>query len=126
MNNDQPLSRIKILESILAITTCLLAIGLIFKIKILFTIAVLIGISGLLIPPLAKAIAYVWIKFAVLLGYLNSRILLSIVFYLFLFPIALLSRLFNKDPMQLSPKKSGSYFSERNHEYNAEDFEHPW
>ncbi len=126
MSSDQPISRIKILESILAITTGLLALGLIFKIKILFTIAVLTGISGLMIPPLAKAIAYVWIKFAELLGYLNSRILLSIIFYLFLFPIALVSRLFNKDSLQLSPKKSGSYFTERNHEYSADDFEHPW
>ena len=121
-----PLNKTKILESILAITTGLVVIGLIFEIRILFTIGACVGICGLLIPPLARFIAFLWMKLAVILGYINSRILLSIVFYIFLFPIAMLSRLFSKDPLQLRPKKSGSYFSERNHQYVAEDFNHPW
>ena len=122
----QSLNRTRILESILAITTGLLAIGLIFEIKVLFSIAVAVGVCGLMIPPLARIITFLWLKLAEILGYINSRILLSIVFFVFLLPIALLSRLFKKDLLQLSPKKSGSYFSERDHEYDAEDFKYPW
>lgn len=126
MSDKTPLSKIKILESILAITTGLVVIGLIFKIKVLFTIAAIVGICGLILPPVARIIAFLWMKLAMILGYINSRILLSIVFYLFLFPIAMVARLFNKDILQLKPKKSGSYFSDRDHEYNSEDFKYPW
>ena len=126
MQNNSSLTKDKITESILAITTGMLAIALIFKIDWLLIVAVIIGAIGLLIPPLAKLIARAWMKFAEILGYINSRILLAVVFYIFLFPIAVLSRLFIKDPLQLKPKKSGSYFTERNHEFTAEDFKNPW
>ena len=126
MSGNTPLTKIKILESILAITTGLVVIGLIFKIKVLFTIAAVVGICGLILPPVARIIAFLWMKLAMILGYINSRILLSIVFYLFLFPIAMIARLFNKDILQLKPKKSGSYFSDRDHEYQSEDFKYPW
>ncbi len=126
MHVEPTLSKEKITESILAITTGLLAIGLIFEIPLLLLIAVIAGAIGLLIPPLARLIANAWIKFAELLGYINSRILLTIVFYVFLFPIAIVSRLFNKDSLQLKPKNSGSYFSDRNHDFVPEDFRNPW
>ena len=37
-----------------------------------------------------------WLKFADALAVVNSRLLLSVVFYVFLTPLALLYRLFNR------------------------------
>ena len=41
-----------------------------------------------------------WMKLAEGLGFINTRIILLIVFYLLFFPIGLLMRLTGKDPMQ--------------------------
>ncbi len=65
---------------------------------------------------------------ALILGYINTRLLLGIIFFLFLTPIAWLSRFFTRDKLQLT-KKNGpreSYFRDRDHLYQAEDFEQPW
>ncbi len=55
---------------------------------------------GLLLPKILGPIHWVWMKFAEALGWVNSRILLSIVFYLIFTPIGWLMRLSKKDPMQ--------------------------
>lgn len=41
----------------------------------------------------------VWMKFAEVLGWVNTRIILSVVFFLMFFPIGVVMRLFN-DPMR--------------------------
>jgi len=47
------------------------------------------------------------------------------VFFLFLFPISLFSKLFTKDPLMLS-NKYDSYFIDVNKEMNTKDFEKTW
>lgn len=85
-----------------------------------------IGTLSLLIPASARWIHIGWMKLAEVLGYINNRILLGLIFFLLLTPIALLRRLFHKDPMQLQRPKGGSLFHERNHQFEAKDLEHPW
>jgi len=118
----------KISESILAICTGLLLIYFIFKIKVLVLIAFIIGVVGLFFAPIAKLIHRAWYKFAEILGFINSKILLSIVFFIFLVPIALISRIFTKNKaMQLQKKSEGeSYYKDRDHTYSKEDFENMW
>ena len=41
----------------------------------------------------------VWMKFAEALGWVNTRIILSVIFFLMFFPIGMVMRLFN-DPMR--------------------------
>lgn len=48
-----------------------------------------------------------WLKFAGALGRVNSWLLLSVVFYVFLTPLALLYRLFNG--------KRGEFFANKDH-----------
>lgn len=79
-----------------------------------------------MIPIAGWAIVWVWYKIAQILGWINSRIILTILFYLFLFPISVIYRLFNKDQMHIKKPASGSMFSERNHQYNSADFENMW
>ena len=87
----------------------------------------LLGIPGLTSLSLRTYILKGWYKLGSVLGFINSRIILGAIFYLILTPIALLSRIFSKDKMQLKkgPKK-GSYFIIRNHVYTSEDFKNPW
>jgi len=112
----------------LAISTGFLALYFIFGKKDWFLfIALGVGILTLLLPVLARWISFGWFKLAEGLGYINSRLLLSIVFFLFLLPIALLYRLANRNPLALrNGRRASSLFSERNHTYSAKDMENIW
>lgn len=47
--------------------------------------------------PIMKPVHIGWMKFAFVLGWINTRILLGVFFYLILTPIGLLMRLFGND-----------------------------
>lgn len=113
-------------KTILVIVTGLLAIGWIFDIPILAKIAVVIGALSIFIPAAARAIEWIWFKIALALGWVNSRILLSIIYFVFLMPIAWLSKLFTKDPLALKKNKRSSLFVTRDHLYTGKDLENIW
>jgi hypothetical protein len=92
----------------------------------LVEIAFAIGLISIFIPLAAKGIEWAWLKFAMALGWINSRILLSVIYFVFLMPIAWISRLFTKDPLLLKAKKSSSLYTTRNHLYKKEDLENIW
>ncbi len=61
---------------------------------------------GLAVPILLKPIHKVWMTLAVLLGWLMTRVILSVLFFLVITPIGLLARLFRKDFLDLKFDKS--------------------
>jgi xanthine/uracil permease len=54
---------------------------------------------GLVQPRLLKWPSAAWWKFSSVLGYINARILLTLMFSLLLVPVSLLWRLVGKDPL---------------------------
>lgn len=112
-------------KTILVIVTGLLVLSFIFKTPLLISISIGVGVAALISPNIASAIVWFWEKIALVLGYINTRILLSVLFYVFLVPIAAISRLFSKDPMKLKNPK-GTVFVTRNHTYTAKDLENMW
>ena len=54
-----------------------------------------------------------WMRFAVALGYVNSRILLSLMFYLIITPFGVVSRLVGRNPMGRRGSKQPSYWIPR-------------
>ena len=54
---------------------------------------------GLVYPPVLKWPSAVWWRFSRVLGYVNARILLGILFFLVLTPLSLIWRLTGKDPL---------------------------
>lgn len=113
-------------KTILVIVTGLLAIAWIFTLPVLGKIAMVIGAVSILIPPAATTIEWLWFRLALALGWVNSRILLSIIYFVFLMPIAWLSRLFTKDPLSLRKGERESLFTTRNHTYTGKDLENIW
>src|SRR4029078_8057404 len=65
------------------------------------SIGALLWIVGLLIPPLAKVFHRGWMAFAYALGYVNSRIILTLFYFLVFVPYGVISRLVGRDPLQL-------------------------
>jgi len=94
------------------------------NVKLLYA-ALALGAIGILIPSLSRKIHDAWMKFAELLGQVMNKVILGIVFYVFLFPVALMSRLFRKNPFKVK-KETSSYFSERNFTYTKKSLEQLW
>ncbi len=89
-------------------------------------VAVSVGGLGLLSSYLALKIQDAWMRLAKLLSHIIPPILLSIIFFVFLFPIALLSRLFGeKDPLQLK-KTDKSLFKTVDKTFTKDTFEKTW
>jgi hypothetical protein len=74
----------------------------------------------------AEKISWVWLKIAEILGLINSTILLSLIFFIILTPLALLMKVFKKSDSLKLKKLSGSAYDERNHIYTANDLENTW
>ena len=109
---------------ILIIVTGLIGLYFLFKIDILLPIALGIAIISIISSYIAEKIVWAWDKIALILGTINSKILLTVIFYLFLVPIALFSRIFKKkDELMLKKKNKGSYYKERNYTYTKDDLE---
>lgn len=89
-------------------------------------IALFIGLAGVFSPYLSEKTEFAWMKLAWALGFIVPNILLTGIFYLFLLPFALLSRIFGtKDPMNLRPSED-SMFKDTNKSFDKKTFENPW
>jgi hypothetical protein len=80
---------------------------------VLAGIAVLLTFIGLFIPVAAKAFHRFWMAVAGVLGYVNSRILLTILYYGLLTPYGFFSRLFGRDPLVRRGPNRDTYWVKR-------------
>ncbi|NQY08623.1 MAG: hypothetical protein HRT71_03810 [Flavobacteriales bacterium] len=87
--------------------------------------ATVLGLIGAFSLSLSKKIEFLWMKLSSLLSYIAPNILLSSIFYLFLFPISLMSKIGGKDPLSLRNDKD-SVFKDVTTEFTKESFEKPW
>jgi hypothetical protein len=112
-------------STILVISMGFLIIYVVFSWHWAVLVSLVIGVIGILSSYLSKKIEWVWMKISQLLGYIIPNILLTIMFFLFLYPISLLSKLFSKDPLMLSNKHK-TYFIDINKEIDKKSFEKTW
>jgi hypothetical protein len=70
-------------------------------------------LMALLLPALARRFHVGWMKLAGALGYVNSRVLLSLVFYLLFVPYSLVARLIGRDPLNRRKRGRASYWIPR-------------
>lgn len=69
--------------------------------EILSGIGAVLLVLGLTAPKLLKYPSKVWWKFAMILGYVNARIILTIAFLIVLTPLSLIWRLLGRDPLAI-------------------------
>ena len=89
-------------------------------------VALTIGVLSILSKSLTRFILTIWEKIGQVLGWINTRILLGAIYYIFLFPIAMLARLSGKDALLLKSKKRTSAYWTRNHVYTKGDLDNIW
>ena len=115
------------MESCLVITVGLLALFFWLKNPWLLRFALGVGALGAFSPWAAAKIHQGWTLLAQGLGWINGRILLSTVFFLFLTPIAWLARKSGAVGLQIRKKPAEkSYYTERDHLYEPKDLENTW
>jgi len=124
--HNEPVTKVRQMETMAVFALVFLFLGVKFQRQALLYAAMAALLIALLVPPLARLITLGWEKFSRILAAVNNRIILTIVYYLVLVPIACLYRLFNRDPLRLARKESGSYYCERNHLYSSTDLEKMW
>ena len=116
-------NRVKHLETILVIVLGLIVIYFITHSRYVLWGAVAVGAVGVFIPWLAGKIHWAWMKLAHVMGYVMSKVMLTLVYTLVVVPMGIFSR--KKITMKLKSGTS-SYFKERNYTYKKEDLENVW
>jgi hypothetical protein len=113
-------------KTILTISIGFLVIYLFTKWQWAIIVSLIVGLIGVFSDYLSKKIVFLWVKLAWILSLIVPNILLSAVFFLLLFPLAVLSRVFgNKDILKLK-RTSGSLFKDCNKHFEKVSFERPW
>lgn len=112
-----------------------LAVTLIFLLVAVFHLDALwlrLGIASLVLvmvwPTIWKPLIPVWNFLLKILEWVMPRIVLGVVFFVVVVPVALARRLFGADSLQLSEWKKGrkSVFVDRNHRFTIKDLAHPY
>ncbi|UCF94703.1 MAG: hypothetical protein JSW39_11275 [Desulfobacterales bacterium] len=78
-----------------------------------YAFIVLIGVTGVLIgfsPMSLRPLFKLWLRFAHVLGRINTRIILFLVFTVVTVPAGLIMRLLGKDPMKRKMEEVNSYW----------------
>ena len=114
------------IKTCLTISMGFLIVFLVTKMQWAITVALTVGLIGMFSTFLSKKIDFLWMKLTWILSLIVPNILLGAVFYLFLFPISMLSKLFGKrDPLLLNNNNS-STFTTMHKEFGKASFEKPW
>lgn len=73
-------------------------------------------IMGLISPALLRPVYITWMRFAFILGWVNTRVILVILFYLIFTPVGLVMRLFRIDLLERK-NKEGTYWKDKEKVY---------
>jgi hypothetical protein len=75
--------------------------------RVLWTLGTLLIVPGALFPGVLGPVQRAWMKFALALGHFNTRIILTVLYYLVMTPVGFILRLF-RDPLDRSLKDRSS------------------
>lgn len=116
----------KTLETMAVLAFFCLVFGIAFDLSVLVYASACLLFIGLFVKVVAAAIARLWMRFAFALGAVNTKIILTLTFFLILTPIAVLYRWKHGDFLSIREKSTGTLWHERNHRYRAEDLQKQW
>ena len=119
-------ARVQELETLGVLSAFFLILCIVTHRQAFVYVALTLLLTALFIKPLAGIISKGWLKFAEVVGTFNSKLILSLTFYLFLTPIAYLFRVFTRNPLMLKTENAESFYTERNHTYSGTDLEKMW
>mgnify|MGYP001818169771 FL=1 len=75
-----------------------------------WALAGLLWLPALVMPAVLRPVYTIWMKVGHVLGWVNTRIILGILFYAIILPMGLIMRLFGKDPMARKHDRSAASY----------------
>lgn len=113
-------------KSTLTIVIGFILISNYYNYKPLFIVALIIGLIAVFSEKANDKIIWIWNKLTEILGLIMPNVLLSIVFYLFLTPLAWLNRIDRKkNPLQLRNNLDSTFITKRK-EFSKVSLEKIW
>lgn len=109
-------------KTILVIISGLFVFYFFYKINLILNIILILCLIGVFSSYLTRKIEILWFKIAYILGLIIPNIVLGIIFYFFLFPIALLYRINSKDPLH-KKNDSKTIFRDVNKSFEKQSFD---
>ena len=89
-----------------------------------FSVGSILIITGGIAPIMLKPFHKVWMIFAVIIGWIMTRVILSVLFFLIITFIGIFTRLLGKDFLNLKKESHRSYWNSRNREHELnQDYE---
>lgn len=115
----------KVYKNILVLIVGFCLLQLLFGGKVFISIALVALFFSAISQKAAIIIDRSWLWFGEKAGKINAAILLFIIYYLLLTPIAFLARIGKKDPLQLNAPPTTNFVFKQ-HKYTAKDLQNPW
>ena len=92
--------------------------------QIFLAIGITLFLTAIAIPSVLKSVYWIWMIFAIILGWFMTRVILSLLFYVVFTSIGLTLRFFGKQFLELRWDKSKeSYWNFRTNEQQKENYE---
>ena len=120
-------TRIRDLETIITLAAMLLIVKVIFNVEWLYFVTLALLLIALLSKRSCSKVAELWLRVTNLIGTTITIIIMTLIYYLFLTPIALLYRLLRKNQVMLKKDKNiVTYYNDYNKTFTKRDFEKMW
>lgn len=112
----------------MAMTLICLLLGYFTKNNTYYLLAIPVLVMNMAFPMFFYPFALIWLGLTNLLGIVVSRILLSVVYVLFLMPVGIIRRMMGKDALNLKGFKKGSdsVMITRDIEFTINDIKNPF
>ncbi len=81
---------------------------------------------ALVAPQILRPVNDIWLKIGNILGFINTRIILGLMFFVMIFPIGLLLKIFGKDSMDRKLDKDAKTYRKITKQRNKEHLEKPF
>ncbi len=91
-----------------------------------FIVMAIFWVIAIVAPQILRPVNDIWIKIGNVLGFINSRIILGVMFFLMIFPIGMLLKLFGKDSMDRKLDKEADTYRKISKVRNKEHLEKPF
>lgn len=126
--SQQKMTKEKIKDAGMAIAFVCLFTGYFFHVQQLILLSIVFLLVNMIIPAIFHYPARALFFISDLLGSVMSKILLTVIYYVFVTPLGIIRRLAAKDSLQLKKWKQdkSTVFKIREHEFQSEDIERPY
>lgn len=125
---DTSMTREQCKDTGLAMILILLLLGYFTGNILYYKLSIPVLVLVMIVPRWFYPLAIIWYSFSSLLGTVMSKLILTVVYFIIVVPIALIRRLSGIDSLKLNQFQKGteSVMEMRNHIYTRKDIENPY